>query len=339
MTDIENEEPERGSETEGAWLPEVHEALLNVITEHGIDSENYDPARPPIALIDCDDTLIHGDLGEAMMRYIITRRKLNTDRGFWHVVPERLGRDALSAAHRAVAGRADAEVRDTAAYRRYRAGMIGAYESLREAGLEELKSYFGDNHRFEDGHEAARLFAGRALRGLHERTVAELVEEVLDYELGRPLGQDDIAPGPPFGGLLVPTGVRVHTEMIGLLQTLGDYGFQTWIISSSNVYVLRALVRRIGLPEEQAIGLDFQMQAGCFTDRPVEPIPVGEGKLEQYLDVVGRSPVLMIGDSMEDFELLENCEGVSIVIDRGDEHLAERAEELGWFLQPPLSVG
>ena len=76
-----------------------------------------------------------------------------------------------------------------------------------------------------------------------------------------------------------------------------------------------------------------------MTDRPVEPWPVGEGKLELFLDTVGRSPVLMIGDSMNDFELLENCEGLSVVIDKGDETLVERANEFGWAVQSePLSI-
>lgn len=307
---------------QGAWLPEIHEALQTLIEQHGINSPDYDPENPPVAAIDCGETLICNHLGEAMMRYLVTRRKLNTERGFWHVITDRGARDALSAAYKAVAGRADSEVRDTAAYRRYRAGMLNVYENLRET----------------DGAEAAALFAARMLKGLHERTVAELVEEVLDYELGRPLGQEDIAAGPPFGGLVVPSGVRVYHEMLELLQTLEVYGFQTWILSSANVYILRALARRIGFPEERVLGLELQVQSGCYTERPVDDVPVGEGKLELFLDTVGRSPLLAIGDSMNDFELLENCEGLSIVIDRGDEELIERAEEMDWPVQPQLSV-
>ncbi len=318
MSDIEEAE----GLAQGAWLPEIHSALVNLINEHGSRSPGYDPEHPPIAAIDCGETLICNDLGEAMMRYLVTRRKLNTDRGFWHVVPERMGRDALSAAYKAVAGRADAEVRDTAAYRRYRAGILNVYEGLRET----------------EGAEAAALFAARMLKGLHERTVAELVEEVLDYELGRPLGQEDIPPGPPFGGLVVPTGIRVYHEMLELLQALETNGFQTWILSSANIYIVRALARRIGFPEDRVMGLELQMQAGSYTERPVDDVPVGEGKLELFLDTVGRSPLLAIGDSMADIDVLDNCEGLSIVMDRGDDELIERAEEREWPVQPSLTV-
>jgi hydroxymethylpyrimidine pyrophosphatase-like HAD family hydrolase len=49
--------------------------------------------------------------------------------------------------------------------------------------------------------------------------------------------------------------------------------------------------------------------------------------------------VLAIGDSMNDFDLLENCEGLSIAVDRGDnDELIERAQENGWKIQGTLSV-
>ncbi|MCA9541530.1 MAG: haloacid dehalogenase-like hydrolase [Myxococcales bacterium] len=308
---------------QGAWRPEVHAALCDLIARYGIESPDYDAERPPLVTIDCDNTLIHNDIGEAMMRYIITRRRLNTDRGFWQsLVPDRLGRDALNAAYKAVAGRSDPEVRDTAAFRRYRAGMLGVYETLRET----------------EGRESAYLFACRLMRGMHERTVIDLVDEVLDYELDRPLSHEDIPSGPPFGGLVVPTGVRVYHEMVDLIGALETHGFSTWIITSSNAYVVRGLARRIGFPEERVLGIELQLQGGRYTDRIVDPAPIGEGKRELFLDTVGRSPILAMGDSMNDFELLENCEGLSIVIDHGDEEMIEKAEEFGWLIQSPLSV-
>ncbi len=307
---------------QGAWTPEVYAALNELVQNHGINSPNYDPERPPLAAIDCDGTLIYNDIGEAMMRYMITRRKLSADRAFWnHVVPERMGRDALQAAYKAVAGRSDSEVHDTAAYRRYRAGMFGLYRQL-----------------IEDDMEEAYLFATKVLRGIHERTVADLVEEVLDYELDRPLSSEDIPSGPPFAGCVVSTGISVYNEMIDLLQVLEAYGFSTWIVTSSNAYVVKALARRAGFPEERVLGIELQTQGGRYTDRVNDPYPIGEGKLELFLDTVGRSPVLAIGDSMNDAPMLDNCEGVSIAIDNGDEAFLDQARENGWLVQTQLTV-
>ena len=307
---------------EGAWHPNVHAALLDLMDEHGVNSPTHDPEHPPLAVISCDDTLVVNDLSEATLRYVVTRRLIHADRGFWNLLPDRLGREGVRSAYAAVAGRSDAEVSDTAAYRRYRAGLIGVYEALRST----------------ESADAAYTFAARILRGLHERTVADLIEEVLDYEFGRPLSNEEIAPGPPFAGLLVPVGMRVYREMLNLIDVLEMYGFQTWIISSSNQYILRALARRIEFPEERALGATLHTQSGVLTDRLEDPTPIGEGKLELYLDTVGRSPVLAIGDYARDFDILENCEGLSIVVDRGDDEQVESAKEQGWLVQQPMTV-
>jgi phosphoserine phosphatase len=101
---------------------------------------------------------------------------------------------------------------------------------------------------------------------------------------------------------------------------------------------VRALARRIGFPEERVLGIEFHLQGGRYTDRAFDPPPIGEGKLELFLDTVGRSPVLTMGDSMNDFDLLENCEGLSIVMDRNDEEIVECAAEHSWMVQGLLSV-
>lgn len=306
---------------EGAWHPEVHAALLDLINGYGVNSEGYDPERPPLVVVDLDETLLINDLGEALLRYMVTRRQIHADRGFWNLIPDRLGREGVRSAYSAIAGRGDPEVKDTAAYRRYRAGLIGAYEALRS----------------QDGSEAAYTFAARLLRGLHERTVGELVEAVLDHEFDRAVTNEEIPAGPPFAGLVVPVGLRVYREMLNLIELLETYGFETWIISAAAEPAVKAVARRLGLAEERALGTVLATQSGAMTDRIEDTVPVGEARLELFLDTVGRSPVLAIGDSMVDFELLENCEGISIVIDQGDELLAQHAEENGWLVQAPLT--
>ena len=90
----------------GGWTPEAYDALIELINKHGINSEGYDPERPPLVALDCDGTLILNDVGEALMRFLVNRRQINGDRRFWQsLVPENLGRDALAAAYKAVAGR------------------------------------------------------------------------------------------------------------------------------------------------------------------------------------------------------------------------------------------
>ena len=67
---MSDEHIEDGTLALGAWDPKVHEAIINLINSHGINSPNYDPERPPLAALDCDGTLICNDIGEAMLRFL-----------------------------------------------------------------------------------------------------------------------------------------------------------------------------------------------------------------------------------------------------------------------------
>lgn len=307
--------------SEGAWRPEIRAALLDLITEHGIDSPRYDPEQPPLVTIDCDGTLLYNSLAEVIMRHMILRRRFRTDRNFWQAIPERLGRDALQAAYKAVAGRNDSEISEMAAFKRYRAGMFGAYETLLSESLAE-----------------ASLFAARMLRGLHERDIGEILDELIGTELDRPLGHEDIPAGPPFGALSLNTGIKLHVEVHELIRLLDANGFHIWLIDSVSVHAMRRLAKRIEFPEERVLGLEMQIQYGMLTERAADAVPVGEDKLELFLDTVGRSPVLALGDSMADYELLENSEGLALVVGERDEVLLEKAEEHGWLIQRELSI-
>ena len=91
----------KSNTTAHRWTPEAYDALIELINKHGINSEGYDPERPPLVALDCDGTLILNDVGEALMRFLVNRRQINGDRRFWQsLVPENLGRDALAVAIR-----------------------------------------------------------------------------------------------------------------------------------------------------------------------------------------------------------------------------------------------
>jgi len=57
--------------TPSGWNPVVYDALIKLINTHGINSEGYDPERPPLVALDCDGTLILNDVGEALMRFLV----------------------------------------------------------------------------------------------------------------------------------------------------------------------------------------------------------------------------------------------------------------------------
>ncbi|MEE2645528.1 MAG: haloacid dehalogenase-like hydrolase [Myxococcota bacterium] len=305
----------------GRWLPEVRTAILKLIEEHGVGSEGYDPEAPPLAVFDCDQTLIRHDVGEAVMRHMITHRRLRPSRGFWRQLPEDYSREPISAAFTAMIGRSDSDVWETAAFRRYRAGMFQVYAYLSENDV-----------------EAAYTFAASCLRGYSEADAAQIVDDIVTQELSAPIGYEEVVPGAPFPGMTVPTGLRIYQEMIELVDVVKRAGFSPWIVSGSLTQSVQSIAKYLGIAQSNVLGLSLRQNNGVLVEQAIEPITVGEGKLEAFLDAIGRSPVLAIGDSIHDAMLLENCEGLSIVMDRGDQKLRGLADEHKWLCQTPFEL-
>ena len=305
----------------GRWLPEVRAAILQLLQEHGVGSAGYDPASPPLAVFDCDHTLIRNDVGEAVMRHMITHRRIRPTRRFWRQVPEDYSREPLAAAFTAMIGRSDGDVWETAAFRRYRAGMFQVYEHLCATDI-----------------EAAYSFAASCLQGYSEADAMQLVDEIITQELSALIGYEEIVPGAPFPGLTTPTGLRIYEEMLQLVDVVKRAGFSPWIVSGSLTQSVQSIANYLGIAQSNVIGLSLKSNNGILSEQPADPITVGEGKLEAFLDAIGRSPVFAVGDSIHDAPLLENCEGLSIVIDRGDEELRGLAQEHQWLCQTPFEI-
>ena len=58
--------------------------------------------------------------------------------------------------------------------------------------------------------------------------------------------------------------------------------------SSSNAYIVRALARRAGFPEER-VRIELQTQGGRYTDQVVDPAPI---TVLNFLDTVTAAPFL-----------------------------------------------
>jgi len=58
---------------QGRWSPEIHAGLEQMIVAHGSTSASYDPASPPLAVLDWDNTCIRGDITESIMAELDAR--------------------------------------------------------------------------------------------------------------------------------------------------------------------------------------------------------------------------------------------------------------------------
>jgi phosphoserine phosphatase len=113
----------------------------------------------------------------------------------------------------------------------------------------------------------------------------------------------------PETGMLY--GEMVYQPMLELLAYLRDEGFQTWIVSGGGVHFVRAFAEETyGIPPEQVLGsatpTEYDADNGSIVKRPgIAFVDDKAGKPVGIDSRIGRRPILAVGNSDGDFEMLE----------------------------------
>lgn len=284
-------------------------------------------------VFDFDNTIISGDVGEAVLAVLAASRRL---------VPENICPTLCPAV--SVPGKGRIEVRDCADIMEY-------YEALLSPTV----------HGKADPTPLANAYvwATQALENLSLREVLQATATA--FETGRSDGSAQIEA--TRGGTKYPAP-RFREEFVELIAELLRLDFEPWIVSASNVWSVRWMVvhglnprlaqRGLGkgLPPERVIGLatllvgpagrlykdsvlvrDHPRYAAFKTElldslrvtRQIQfPAPVYSGKVACILDALGRNPYLCAGDSPSDHAMM----GISrhrLWIARPDKPAAQRA--------------
>jgi HAD superfamily phosphoserine phosphatase-like hydrolase len=121
-------------------------------------------------------------------------------------------------------------------------------------------------------------------------------------------------------------------EMADLRAGLEAEGFEIWIVSASNRWIVEAAAPTLGIPAERVLGIEVQVADGLLSPRPVYPRPCGQGKVDAIQKHIGVKPVFAFGDSMGDFEMLGFADQPLVVgrRDRPDNELVRQAAGRGW---------
>lgn len=240
---------------------------------------NHRSARAPIAVFDCDGTVISGDIGEAMLYHQIER--------FWFKVspadvwPDHPRRDELDRRFGLLAGLHDEERPMHAEFAPF-ADMI-------------LDRYFG---QIDDGRvikactDIVRLFTG-----FKESEVRGFARWTFEAERYAPRGRR------PLGKRQVPGGVRFLLEAVDLLDEAKTRGMDVWAISGSSRWSVEPVFAALGIPPDRVIGIEMESVAGVVTAREILPIPIREGKVGAMEARGIPMPVLVASDSRNDIPL------------------------------------
>ncbi len=97
---------------------------------------------------------------------------------------------------------------------------------------------------------------------------------------------------------------RIFPEMLRLTHELAAAGTELWAVSSTNLWTVRAGVRRFGIPAENVLAAAVHVEAGRATDRLVR-VPSGPAKATAIAEVVRRPVEACFGNSIHDLAMLE----------------------------------
>lgn len=110
-----------------------------------------------------------------------------------------------------------------------------------------------------------------------------------------------------------PYTATVYTPMLELLDYLRAHDFDVYIVSGGGVAFLRAWAEEVyGVPPQNVIGsrvaLDYRVEDGVpslYRRADIAHINDGPGKPVGIQQVIGRRPIMAVGNSDGDFEMLE----------------------------------
>lgn len=308
------------AELSGRWLPEVATRLGELLTS-GLERHRCEPdaQHPPVAVFDFDNTCIQNDIGEAFHRYMATELLYDLDGEFLAQLHPDDGRERIASLWAAHKTSPD----DEAVRSALRLAIIAAY----------------DRHMAREGKGPTYQWQVTLLAGLHEAQVDAAARGCIEAALREPLGRERVA---LEDGLRVELcyGVRRYPEIEALMRLLERHGVEVWICSASSRWIVAPLAERFGIPAERVLSAEVEVDAVTrrLSARSMRPHAFSAGKVELIDQRIGYRPLLCVGDSMTDLEMLQASRGEVLVIDRGDVALREIADEAGWLVQPAFHL-
>lgn len=299
------------------WPDEASEALARVLDQHRIDRDDDGATRPVIAL-DFDNTCILGDVGETI-HYVLCDRFSYAldDEDFWGVIAPEDGRERLRNSWRELRRQGVTDASQGEDAQAFANDLIAVY-ARRAARLGKEAAY----------QWAPRMHAGLSRTWLHRAALAHF-----EAEGSAPLRTEERI-APDGVRLVMQRGLRVRPAFRELIALFSENGFAVWVVSATNSWTVQAVAPHLGVSSRRIIGNACRVEGDRITDVREGPTTWRRGKVEAIQQAVGRPPVLAVGDTWTDLEMLESATDLAILVDRGDPELASIADERGWLRVP-----
>ena len=349
----------KSTEPKPSALPTIHPArwsafnaaeINHLLQTQGKTSKGYNPNKKPYAVFDWDNTCIMNDCEEALLVYQIDNLayKLNPQE-FAEVlrtgVPN--GPFKIEAGYKNVEGKQvlmedialDVETDYRWLHANYK-GLGGSMTLEQIQATEQFKDFRAklyfmydaicDSHPIEIGYKWIIYF----YKNMSPAELQAMAEASNDLNLGDALKKIKMPSSekiPGKSGQIVAShffGVRIHSEMVNLMNTLRTNGFDVFVSTASIDDVVRVFAGNpkygYNVPSENVIGLRLEMADGKYTNiyRKGWHFNWGPGKTigiqNELVAKKGYGPALVLGDSDGDAWMLKDFADtkVGVVVNR-----------------------
>ena len=282
------------------WTPENRKRIESLLE-----------GPPGHAVFDFDNTLIHGDLGEACMYYIAFQGLVRADLDeFW----QELSHPSLSAREleriRASWDRNQA-FEDLQAHLEWVDELVGLYETiLKSAGL-----------------EAAYRWTKSLFAHLPEKELRSIATYVFQDESRLPMDFEELP-----SGRRIPGGIRIIPEIHALIQSMLAGGWTVRIITASPEPTIQSVIQHWNLEEAAVRGMRLKKEGDLLLPQIEEPMTYGPGKVQAIRELDERPIDFAAGDSFTDLDMLRAA-GMALLVDRDKQDLKALAEQEGFLIQ------
>jgi len=260
--------------------------LDSFLTTHASRS----PDSPPIAVFDCDGTIIQADVGEAMFYFQLEHFLFRVSPAtLWPDFPKQ---DELHNLYESLVVLPQEKRTQDRRFPSFAEMMIDWYfDQLAEGATEKACS------------DIVRLWTGFGRTEIHQVASATLTQE-----LASPITQRTI------GRATLPKGIRYVQQAVDLFRRLQRHGFDLWAVSGSNQWSVEAVFQRLSLPAGHAIGIELLEFDGELTSQVKAPVPVLGGKVLALQQRTTKQPLIVVSDSTYDIPLFEYSSGLKILV-------------------------
>ncbi|MGH7293937.1 MAG: HAD family hydrolase [Polyangiaceae bacterium] len=283
------------------WIPGNRARLDALLVARGSSSPSYDPAHPPVATFDWDNTMMRNDIGDATMAWILAHDAVLQPSGRdWATTSSVLTPAALAALSKACDG----------------AGEPGRPLATREAPAcaDAIYSVY-EGGKTPDGapgwtrqltltNDEADTWLARLLAGHTPAEIAGFARAAYDEESRAPVGATQTV-GTRAG---VTAYLRIYPEMRDLVGALKDAGFDVWIVSASPQHVVEVVSAQVGVAPDHTIG--------------IRTLPEADGRLSVRLEPCGDRP----GETVITYQQGKRCFINKVIFGQPAARQLERAD-------------